>query len=182
MFTRHPRDFSKNYAHSVNTKQDTVIYLTYSFDLDLNHTHPQVALCGTTMLHGYRLLFRSEPDCYALATIEPAIGSSVPVALWRIPAVHETYLDRDCPTMYHKKRLEAYLSGKPVLCFTYVMNDGYDLWRPSLEYFKMLLDRYVELGFCVQPLREAYDIAHWAMMEKLEKGAAAEGWDAPYHT
>jgi hypothetical protein len=55
------------------------------------------------------------------------------------------------------------------------MDSSYKLWVPNIKYFQELLDRYVELGFCVQPLRDAYDVSFLAIKAILEKRRENEG-------
>jgi|GEM_PF-7010225 len=144
----------------VNHEPCTIVYLTYSFDInvrDMRRDRPLAKFLGTTMLPGYRLMFRGQAGHYALATIEKEEGSSVPVVLWHIPASYEAILDSRCAPLYSKTELVVMFEGKPISCITYVIDSSYPLKAPSIEYLKALICRYVYLKFCIYPLRQAYE-------------------------
>ena len=160
-----------------STEPYTAVYLTYSFDMDMDEmrrNHPHAKYLGTTILCGYRLAFRGQVDHYALATIEQSVDNSVPVVLWHIPASYEAALDRDCKPLYRKISINVIFQEKSIPCIAYSIYESYQYGMPSIEYFKLLLGRYVSFKFCVRPLVQGYRESMQAHL-KNEKIRLGEG-------
>ena len=155
-----------------NPEPCTTTYLTYSFDMTLKsmrRDHPQAKLLGTTMLDGYRLMFRGSVD-RSLATIEKAEDYQIPVVLWQIPASYEAAIERCCPENYHKIELEGIFEGKATPCIAYAIDEGCPYGIPSAKYMKVLVKRYISWKFCVYPLVKALDESMQALLATFEEG------------
>ena len=132
------------------------IYLAYGSNLNLPqmaHRCPTAEVLGPTELKGYDLKFRGG-DWSAVATVEPTDNpcmedSVVPVLLWRIQPRDEEALDfyEGWPRLYRKEPVEVELDGKPVSAMMYIMNDGYDLGKPSGIYLQTIREGYRSAGF-----------------------------------
>ena len=71
-------------------------YLAYGSNLNVHQMAwrcPGADVAGIATLHDYRLLFRGSGSGFYL-TIEPCIGSEVPVGVWSITEADEKALDR----------------------------------------------------------------------------------------
>lgn len=127
------------------------LYLAYGSNLNLEQMEyrcPYATPLGTAGLSGYRLLFRGGKNG-AVATVEPAEGSSVPVLLWEITPRDEEALDRyeGYPHFYRKETVTVELGGKPVEAMVYIMNEGPPLGIPSGYYLEVIIDGYTSAGF-----------------------------------
>ncbi len=90
-------------------------YIAYGSNLNIPQMRtrcPGARIIGTSVLEGWRLLFRGSRTGSYL-TIERQEGARVPVAAWEVSAENEAALDRyeGFPTFYYKKEMELTLKG-----------------------------------------------------------------------
>jgi AIG2-like family. len=126
------------------------IYLAYGSNLDITQMAqrcPEADILGKTELQGFDLKFRGV-DGYAVATVEPGVGS-VPALLWTISPSDEARLDHyeGAPYLYRKETMTVELDGKPIEAMVYIMNDGRDLGAPSQQYLNGIRNGYLDAGF-----------------------------------
>ena len=112
---------------------------------------PKATYIGSTILKGWRLLFKS------VATIEKKVGKKVPVGVFEISDQCEKALDvyEDYPQLYDKYKLDVCLNGKLVTAMTYVMVANYGIAPPSRKYFDVISEGYKNCGLAVDFLFEA---------------------------
>lgn len=123
--------------------------IAYGSNLDLERMEsrcPDCEIVGTSVIHGYRLLFKKSMTGF-YATIEQDANCSVPVVIYRVTAEDEAMLDRyeGCPRFYYKREFFlpiTRLNGKRIKekkrCIAYVMHEYRQLGEPSLEYYSLL--------------------------------------------
>ena len=99
---------------------------------------PKAIYIGSTILKGWRLIFKS------VATIEKELGKDVPVGIFEISDQCEKALDiyEDYPRLYDKKELDVILAGTQVTAMTYVMVAKYGIAPPSKKYFDVISEGY----------------------------------------
>ena len=117
---------------------------------------PTAKLLGTTELKNYRLTFRGANAC-AVATIEKAKGSKVPVLLWEITPQDEAVLDRwiGVPELYRKAAIKVRCDGIPLDALMYILISGKPQNKPNAFYYSTLLEGYKAAGFDVEILKTA---------------------------
>lgn len=135
------------------------VYLAYGSNLNLEqmaYRCPDATVIGTTVLNGYRLVFRGGRHT-GVATIEQERGSAVPVLLWEITKRCEQALDRyeGYPHLYRKEQLTVDLDGDELVAMAYVMNDGPPPAMPGAYYYATILHGYRDCGFDEAILKEA---------------------------
>ena len=126
---------------------------------------PGAEVYGTSVIHGYRLLFKQ--SCTgAYATIEQDANCIVPVVVYRMPLGDEARLDRfeGFPKYYRKQEflLPVWcLNGKKrkyrSLCIAYIMREHRILGGPDADYFSLLDAGYTRWGFDHEILYKALD-------------------------
>ena len=141
-------------------------YIAYGSNLNVGQMRmrcPRARIIGTSVVEGYRLLFKgSRTDSYL--TIEPQEGASVPVAAWAVTEEDEAALDRyeGFPTCYYKKEMKLPLkgikTGKVRLrkVFVYIMHEDRPLGTPSESYMETCRQGYRSFGFDEAFLEQAY--------------------------
>ena len=90
-------------------------YIAYGSNLNIPQMRmrcPGARIIGTSVIEGYRLLFKGSRTGSYL-TIEPQEGASVPVAAWAVTEEDEAVLDRyeGFPAFYYKKEMGAAAQG-----------------------------------------------------------------------
>lgn len=135
-------------------------YVAYGSNLSVDqmaHRCPDATIVGTGILKDWRLVFRLH------ATIEPCIGSTVPVLVWAISEKDEARLDRyeGYPRYYFKKYLsvpvEAHNGRFNVRAMVYLMTPGQPVTPPSGAYYGIIEDGYNRFGFDSGILHQALD-------------------------
>ncbi len=116
---------------------------------------PDAEVFGTSVVHGYRLLFkRSLTGAYA--TIEQNANCKVPVVIYLITAEDEARLDRfeGYPRYYRKRefllpvwKTDGKKRRKREYCIAYIMWESRLLDVPTEEYFSFLDLGYKRWGF-----------------------------------
>lgn len=137
------------------------IYLAYGSNMDLEQMEyrcPTGKLLGISEIPDYRLLFKgSKTGSYA--TIEPCVGSKVPILVWEIEEQDEINLDyyEGYPRFYQKQYLEVTLLEKTVTGMVYIMDPSRNLGMPSLYYYGVLERAYELFGFEKSILKKALE-------------------------
>ena len=139
-------------------------YIAYGSNINteqMSHRCPDASVIGTSVIPDHKLVFRGHPEG-AVATIEPAKGSSVPVLVWKISKRDEAHLDmyEGFPRFYVKKDYKIKLDGKTVTAMAYVMTPGHVEGLPSRYYFNVIAEGYREFGFDLAFLRESAGISY----------------------
>lgn len=141
-------------------------YIAYGSNLNIPQMRmrcPGARIIGTSVLEGWRLLFRGSRTGSYL-TIEPQEGAGVPVAAWEVSAENEAALDRyeGFPTFYYKKEMELTLKGiktgklRRRKVFVYIMHEDRPLGLPSEFYMETCRQGYRSFGFDEAFLERAY--------------------------
>lgn len=106
----------------------------------------------------YRLRFYGRYDS-AVATIEAAKGSSVPVLVWKIRPNDEKSLDiyEGYPHLYRKETINVEVNGKQYSGMVYIMNENpaFSYSHPSPYYVRTIAEGYKTCGLDPQMLYEA---------------------------
>ena len=141
-------------------------YIAYGSNLNVQQMRmrcPGASIVGTSVMKDYRLLFRGSKTGFYL-TVEPKMGSSVPVAVWSVTAEDETALDHyeGFPTFYYKKEMVLLVRGirsdktGRKKGFVYIMHEDRPLGLPGAFYMETCLQGYQNFGFDETVLKQAY--------------------------
>ena len=145
-------------------------YLAYGSNLNIPQMLrrcPDARVIGTAVIPDYRLLFKGSRTGSYL-TIEPAQGSSVPVAVWEVSEADEAALDRyeGYPSYYYKKYLSVPVQGPRgrlnVRGMVYIMTDKHLALPPTDAYYGIIEEGYERFHFDRRVLRQALDDAIYA--------------------
>lgn len=137
-------------------------YIAYGSNLNIVQMKwrcPQAVPFGKAILEGYKLVFRR-----GYLTIEPDEGSFVPVGVWKVNSKDERALDRyeGFPKFYRKETiLLSFAKSDGTMCvdqpcMVYIMNDGFPVQMPTLDYLQTVTHGYMDFGFDALPLKDAY--------------------------
>ena len=116
---------------------------------------PGAEVIGTSMLGGYRLLFKKSMTGF-YATIEQDANCCVPVVIYRMTAEDEARLDRfeGYPKYYYKREfllpvwsLKGRRLKKRRECIAYIMHEKRLLGEPTQGYYRLLDEGYEYWGF-----------------------------------
>lgn len=139
-------------------------YLAYGSNLNVRQMAlrcPTAKPVGTAVIRDYELLFKGSKTG-AYLTIEPKIGTEVPVAVWSVELADEERLDvyEGFPAFYYKTEFDLpvnYFSGPKVIrkAFVYIMHEERPLGLPSGLYVRTCLEGYSDFGFDERILLEA---------------------------
>lgn len=141
-------------------------YLAYGSNLNVRQMMmrcPTARIIGTATIKDYKLMFKgSQTGSYL--TIEPSVGSEVPVGVWAVSAADERSLDRyeGYPNFYYKKELNLPITGirtgktRQRDAFVYIMHEDRRLGLPSDFYLMTCVEGYNNFGFDLDTLFEAY--------------------------
>lgn len=141
-------------------------YIAYGSNLNVGQMRmrcPGARIIGTSVVEGYRLLFKGSRTGSYL-TIEPQEGASVPVAAWAVTEEDEAALDRyeGFPSFYYKKEMELPIRGirtgkvRRRKVFVYIMHEDRPLGLPSESYMATCMEGYRRFGFDEAFLEQAY--------------------------
>ena len=153
-------------SERMDFKMEKRYYIAYGSNLNIRQMRmrcPGARIIGTSVIEGYRLLFKGSRTGSYL-TIEPQEGASVPVAAWAVTEEDEAALDRyeGFPSFYYKKEMELPLkgikTGKVRLrkVFVYIMHEDRPLGLPSESYMETCRQGYRSFGFDEAFLEQAY--------------------------
>ena len=142
-------------------------YIAYGSNLNIRQMRwrcPTARIIGTSVLEGWRLLFRGSQSGSYL-TIERDEGSELPVAVWEVSADDERALDRyeGYPDFYYKKELTLDITGirtgrvRRRRVFVYIMHEERPVGVPSPAYLRVCAEGYHDFGFDIEYLAEAYE-------------------------
>lgn len=139
--------------------QDSEVYcIAYGSNLDearMKKRCPKAEPFGTTMIYGYRLLFKQSMTG-AYATIEQDANCCVPALIYKMTIEDELKLDRfeGYPKYYYKREFLLPVWGfngrKKKLrrsCIAYIMHEHRLLGEPDEDYFDLLDSGYERWGF-----------------------------------
>ena len=139
------------------------LYIAYGSNLYIERMEtimPEAKIIGTTVLEGWRLLFRQ------YATIKKIQGFKTPALVWQIPKQDEKNLDRHegYPTLYKKQNLKISVKSLKdndlgiLTAMAYIMPPKAMKMHsilPSGYYFSMLFKGYEYFKFDKKILIEA---------------------------
>lgn len=131
-------------------------YLAYGSNLNkgqMKYRCPDAVPVDTALLLNYHLVFRR-----GYLTIEPELGATVPVAIWKISDEDEKRLDRyeGFPRFYFKRTFQIETDSGQKECMAYIMVDGHPIQAPEDSYFYTVRRGYTDFGFYKKPLDLAY--------------------------
>ena len=139
-------------------------YLAYGSNLDVQQMSwrcPHARAVGVAVLEDWRLLFRGSKSGSYL-TIEPSVGSKVPVGVWEVTASDEAALDRyeGFPIFYYKRTLPIQMADfagglHDIEAMVYIMHEDRPLGVPSRSYVEICATGYEDFGFDLEPLKAA---------------------------
>ena len=176
-------DYLKNFR--LYRPEDNEVYcLAYGSNLSearMKKRCPKAEVFGTSIIPGYRLLFKqSQTGCYA--TIEQDANCSVPVVVYKMTGEDELKLDRfeGYPKFYYKREFLLPVWGltgrKKKLrrnCIAYIMHEYRYLGEPDDEYYNLLDSGYERWGFDKDCLVKAIE-------DSIGRQAAAQ-WLSEYY-
>ena len=142
-------------------------YIAYGSNLNVTQMVrrcPGAKPIGTAELEHNTLYFRGSGSGYYL-TIEPKIGSRVPVAVWEVTAEDEKALDRyeGYPRFYYKHDFDLAVTlldsrtTKELRCFAYIMTEGRDVGLPTPYYMETCIQGYRDFGFDTRILKRTVE-------------------------
>lgn len=137
-------------------------YLAYGSNLNVEQMKfrcPGAEIVGTAEIKDYQLMFKGSRTGSYL-TIEPKVGSSVPVGVWRVTGPDIASLDRyeGFPSFYYKKSLTVACSdGRRHRSFVYIMHEDRLIGVPSKYYLRTCLAGYSAFGFDHNVLLDAVE-------------------------
>ena len=142
-------------------------YIAYGSNLNVEQMIrrcPGAIPIGTAELENYILYFRGSGSGYYL-TIEPKIGSKVPVAIWEVTGEDEEALDRyeGYPRFYYKQDFTLpvkMLNGgmiEELSCFAYIMTEGRRVGIPTQYYMETCIQGYRDFGFDTKILKRTVE-------------------------
>lgn len=143
---------------SLFTPQDEIYCIAYGSNLcesRMKTRCPEAQVYGTSMIYGYRLLFKKSMTGF-YATIEQDANGAVPVLIYRITPYDEARLDRfeGFPKYYYKREfflpiwnLDGRKRKKRRSCIAYIMHEYRLLGEPAMDYYRLLDDGYERWGF-----------------------------------
>ena len=165
-------------------KREDLFILAYGSNLDLSRMEgrcPKCAIEGTTVIPGYRLLFK-QSRTGAYATVEQDANCSVPGVIYRIGEDAELTLDRceGYPRYYYKREifqpvqdLNGVKRRNRITCMAYILHENRELGEPSQEYYRLIDQAYRYWGFDPEILEKA-------LSDSIGRKAAA-GWLKKYN-
>ena len=136
-------------------------YLAYGSNLNfkqMNSRCHDAKYIGKAIIKDYALLFKGRGHL----TIEPRVGSEVPVGVWLLSQDDEMVLDRQegFPDYYHKENFTLEVNKidgetQTLDCFAYVMQADEPITPPSSEYVAICTEGYQDFGFDTNYLKAA---------------------------
>jgi len=124
---------------------------------------PFAEVFGTTMIPGYRLLFK-QSRTGAYATIEQDANGCVPAVVYQVTPEDEAALDRfeGYPRYYYKREFflpvwnpEGKKLRKRRNCVAYIMHEDRMLGEPTEEYYGIVEQGYTDWDFDLRILEKA---------------------------
>jgi gamma-glutamylcyclotransferase (GGCT)/AIG2-like uncharacterized protein YtfP len=136
---------------------ETKLYAAYGSNMNKAQMHqrcPGAVPVGKYMLKDAKLVFRRVADSVH------EIGSKMPIAVWRINAVHEAALDRfeGVSSGFYVKQWVTLDTGEKALIYV-MTRDG--IAPPSKEYYATIKQGYADFGIKTKKLEQAL-AASWS--------------------
>lgn len=136
---------------------ETKLYAAYGSNMNKAQMHqrcPGAVPVGKYMLKDAKLVFRRVADAVH------EVGSKMPIAVWRINAVHEAALDRyeGVGSGFYVKQWVTLETGEKALIYV-MTRDG--IAPPSREYYATIKQGYADFGIKTKPLETALALS-WA--------------------
>lgn len=141
-------------------------YIAYGSNLSVNQMKyrcPDAHIVGKAILNDWKLVFRLH------ATIEPELGSHVPVLVWRISDRDEASLDRyeGFPKYYVKETMPVTVTTsrgikQTINAMVYIMAKGRPIIPPTMQYYNTIMEGYKRFGFDKNILGDAFTDAWFA--------------------
>ncbi len=148
------------------SKEEVSFILAYGSNLLVERMAqrcPTMIALGTTVISGYRLLFK-ESRTGAYATIEQDANGRVPALVYRIRYEDEARLDRceGYPMYYYKREfflpvwnIEGRRLRNRENCIAYILHEDRLLGKPSEAYYGIVEMGYRDWGFDTRILEKA---------------------------
>lgn len=158
-----------------------MFYLAYGSNLNIEqmgYRCPDAVPVTTAVIQDYRLMYKGSKSG-AYLTIESEVGSSVPVAVWRVTEADRRSLDayEGYPAFYYRKEIKVKCAdGRFRNCFVYIMHEDRRLAIPSDWYVATCRQGYNDFGLDQKVLDDAYLYTWRKIMESfklVKKGAIA---------
>ena len=137
------------------------LYVAYGSNMNvtqMRHRCRTAVAVAVGEVKDYRLRFYGRYGS-AVATIEKAKGSSVPVLVWKIRPKDEKSLDiyEGYPHLYRKETVEIYINGEQYSGMVYIMNENstFSYNHPSPFYVRIIEEGYKDCGLEPQLLYDA---------------------------
>ena len=137
------------------------LYVAYGSNMNITqmrHRCRTAVAVAVGEIKDYRLRFYGRYGS-AVATIEKAKGSSVPVLVWKIRPKDEKSLDiyEGYPHLYRKETIDININGELYSGMAYIMNDNpaFSYNHPSPYYAHVIAEGYRDCGLDVQRLYDA---------------------------
>jgi AIG2 family protein len=135
-----------------NLQDKKFYYLAYGSNLNLYHMSNMsegARVVGTTILNGYRLVFKGSAEGYAYLTLEEYPGASVPIGIYSMPMKDMKTLDNyeSYPRLYDRFTMPVIIDGKKEDTYIYIMKPGFDYHLPSESYLIKCEEGYEDFGF-----------------------------------
>lgn len=142
----------------VRTEEEDSYIIAYGSNLSegrMESRCPSAKVYGTTVIHGYRLLFKQSMTG-AYCTIEQDANSAVPAVIYRMTLADEARLDRyeGFPRYYRKQEfllpvwcVDGKRRKQRSYCTAYIMREDRMLGGPGMEYFSIVESGYTRWGF-----------------------------------
>jgi len=128
----------------------------------MRHRCPNANLVGTSLIPGWKLVFRGTADIAPFTDADAnADRSSVPVIVWSITesCEHELDIYEGYPTVYHKRDFTVMHpnDGAYISAMAYLMETSKDyILPPDDYYYKTIHDGYKAFRLPMQHLEAAY--------------------------
>ena len=157
-----------------NLQDKKFYYLAYGSNLNLYHMSNMsggARVVGTTILKGYRLVFRGSADKYAYLTIEKCPESSVPLGIFSIPMEDMEALDKyeGYPELYDRVTMPVIIDGKKEEAYIYIMKPEFGYHLPSKSYITICEEGYEDFGFDYKFLDQALETTKDNISSSLTK-------------
>ena len=137
------------------------LYVAYGSNMNITqmrHRCRTAVAVAVGEVKDYRLRFYGRHDS-AVATIEKAKGSSVPVLVWKIRPRDEKSLDiyEGYPHLYRKETIDININGEQYSGMVYIMNENsaFSYSHPSPFYVRIIEEGYKDCGLEPQILYDA---------------------------
>lgn len=127
-------------------------YLAYGSNLNLNdmkYRCPSAEKIGTTIINGYRLVFKGTNDGFAYLTIEKSEKDKIPVGIFLIDdeEIYKLDIYEGYPNLYYKSFFKIEYEKKEINALIYIMHNEFEYHIPSKTYMKKCREGYKDFNF-----------------------------------